>query len=112
MYPGVSPEGWLGCFAPPFIWCYVQRAMLSYPAFVSSPLLLLQALQKWQLGFLVSTSFVQNLSQLPTQTVISSPIQLHSILLFKERYVQGQALQHDHKGIKSQACLTGSLSGI
>ena len=76
------------------------EGMLSYPAFVSDPLLLLQALQKWQLGFLVSVSVVQNLSQLPTHTVISSPIQLHSILLFKERYVQGQALQHDHKGIQ------------
>ena len=87
---------WVFCTSLYLVLC--AEGMLSCLAFAFDPLLLLQALQKWQLGFLASVSFVQNLSQLPPHTVISSPTQLHSILLLSERYVQGQALQHSHKG--------------
>ena len=44
--PGVGPEGWLRCFAHP-LGGVVSGGMCSTP-------LLLQAFQKWQLGFLVS----------------------------------------------------------
>ena len=56
----------LGVF-PTFEVMFCAGDMCSAPAFVLDPLLLHQALQKkkkkkWQLGFLVSVSFAQNLS--------------------------------------------------
>ena len=69
MCAGVEPEGWFGCFAHCFggVEC---RGHAHYDAFVRDPLLLLPALQKWQLGSLVSLNlFVQNL-----HAVIFSPL--------------------------------------
>ena len=48
--PGVGPEGWLKCFAHP-LGAVVCRGHAQYPAFAPDTLILLQALQKWQLGF-------------------------------------------------------------
>ena len=53
MCPGVGPEGWLRCFAHP-LGGVVCRGHAQYPVFAPDTLFLLQALQKWQLGFLVS----------------------------------------------------------
>ena len=39
----------------------LSRGHAQYPAFDSNTLLLLQALQKWQLGFGLFVSFVQDL---------------------------------------------------
>ena len=58
-----------------------------------STLLLLLALQKWQLGFSLFVSFVQNLPQLHMLTVIFSPLEFLCVLLPKETFVQVQALQ-------------------
>ena len=54
--PGVGLEGRLGCLALSAVVC---KGHGQYPAFASSTvfvffLFLLQTLQKWQLGFLVS----------------------------------------------------------
>ena len=55
--PGVGLEGRLGCFAYPLS-AVVCKGHGQYPAFASSTVFvfffLLQTLQKWQLGFLVS----------------------------------------------------------
>ena len=50
MWPGVF-EGGVGAWLR---WWCVQGACVQYPAFAPDALLLFQALQKWQLGFLVS----------------------------------------------------------
>ena len=47
---GVQLEGWLGCFAYP-LGGGVCRGHVQYPAFAPNTLFLLQASQKWQLGF-------------------------------------------------------------
>ena len=57
MCPGVGPEGWLRRFAHPS-GGVVCRGHAQYPAFVPNTLFLLQALQKWQLGFVVSLYFL------------------------------------------------------
>ena len=64
MCPGVGLEGWLGCFAHP-LGAVVCRGHAQYPAFASSTgffvlfcFVLLQTLQKWQLGFLVPLSLL------------------------------------------------------
>ena len=71
---------------PPFGWC-VQEA------FASNTLLLLLALQNWQLvGFLVfSYLLAHNLSKLCMHAVIFSPLESPGILL-QEMFVQVQAL--------------------
>ena len=97
---GSRPAGWLGWFAHP-LGGGVCRGHTQYPAF-------LWALQKWQLDFLVSVSFVQNLPQLRIYEVIFSPIQFLCILLLEERCVQAKAFQHCRKGAMSQACLSVS----
>ena len=51
--PVPRPEGWLRWCAHP-LGSVVCRAHVQYPAFTANTLFLLQALQKWQLGFLVS----------------------------------------------------------
>ena len=53
MCPGLRPEGWLSCFAHP-LGGVVCMGHAQYPAFAPDTLCLLQALRKWQLGFLVS----------------------------------------------------------
>lgn len=55
--------------------------------------ILLLALQKWQLGFLVFLFLVRNLPQLRTHSVISSPLPFLCMLLPQEVFVQVQALQ-------------------
>ena len=105
MCPGVGLEGWLRCFAHPsggvVCWGHAQ-----YPAFAPDTLLLLWALQKWQLGYFgLFVSFVQNLPQLHMHLVIFSHIQFLCILLLEERCVQVQALQHCSKGSQVPACL-------
>ena len=50
MGPGVGPEGWLRRFAHP-LGVAVCRGHAQYSAFVPDTLFLLQAPQKWQLGF-------------------------------------------------------------
>ena len=55
---------------------------------MSSTLLLLQALQKWQLGFLVSLYLLGPDFAPSMQAVIFSPIQFLCILLLKERCAQ------------------------
>ena len=47
-------EGWLRWCAHP-LGSVVCRAHAQYPAFTANTLFLLQALQKWKLGFLVSS---------------------------------------------------------
>ena len=74
MCPGVRPEGWLKWFALP-LGGVVCRGHVQYPAFSPNPLILLPALWKWQLGFLVSLYLVvQNLPQLCMHTFIFSPL--------------------------------------
>ena len=98
-------EGRLKWFAHP-LGCVVCRGHAQYPAFAPHPLLLLPALQRWQLGFLVSFYLVvQNLPQLHMHTVIFSPLSFLCILLLKETFVQVQALQHCSKGSQVPACL-------
>ena len=53
MCPGVGPEGWLRGFAH-CLGGVVCRGHAQYPAFAPNTPFLLQALQKWQLGSLVS----------------------------------------------------------
>ena len=70
MCPGLGMEGWLRRFAHSSggVEC---RGHAQYPVFVPNILFLLQALQKWQLEFLVSLlSLVQNLPQLGMHAVI------------------------------------------
>ena len=94
--PGIMPEGWLRCFTHP-LGGVVCRRLVQYPV-------LLQPLQKWQLGFFGLCIFgVQNLPQLCMHTLIFSPIQFLCILLLKERCVQVQALQHCSKGLQVPA---------
>lgn len=62
--------------------------------FCFQPLLLLPALQEWQLGILVFLLLVvHNLSQLHMYTVIFSPLQFLCIWLLYKTYVQTEALQ-------------------
>ena len=66
-------------------------------------LLLLPALQKWQLGVLVSLYLVvHSLPQLHMHAVIFSLIRFLCILSLKETCVQGQALQRRVPGPRSQ----------
>ena len=91
--PGMGLEGWLRCFAHPF-GGGVCRGHAQYPAFAPNPLLLLLALQKWQLGILVSLYLVvHNLPQLCMHAVIFSPLYFLCILLLEETFVQVQARQ-------------------
>ena len=56
MCPEVTLEGWLRCFAH-LLGGTTCRGHAQYPVFAPDPLLLLQALQKWQLFlFLFSVS--------------------------------------------------------
>ena len=98
MCPGVGPEAWLRWFAHPF-----GGAVCRGFCFLLF-LLLLLALQKWQLGFFggLFLSFVQNLPQLCMHAVIFSPLWFLCILLFEERVVQVQALQQRVPGPRSQ----------
>ena len=75
-----------------------------------STLLLLLALQKWQLGFSLFVSFVQNLPQLHMLTVIFSPLEFLCILLLQEMFVQVQALQQRSLGPRSQPVLEKSFT--
>ena len=71
-----------------------------------STLLLLRALQKWQLGFFgLFVSFSKALPRLRMRAVIFSPIQFLCVLLLEERCVQVQALQHCSKGSHVAACV-------
>ena len=74
---GVSrgrPEGWLRCFAHR-LGGVVCRGHVQYPAFAPNPLLLLQTLQKWQLGFLVSLYLLSKICpSCSLHAVIFSPI--------------------------------------
>ena len=64
---------------------------------MGSTLLLLPALQKWQLGGFVLVFYfvylVQNLSPLCMHAVVFSPLYFLCILLLEETFVQEQALQ-------------------
>ena len=73
MCPGVGPEGWLRSFAHPSggLLC---RGHVQYPAFAPDALFLLQALQKWPLGFFgLFESFGSRICP-SMHTVIFSPI--------------------------------------
>ena len=110
MCPGFGREGRLRCFAHP-LGGVVCRGHAQYPAFAPDTLFLLQALQKWQLGFLVSL-YLLDPEFAPTVHACSyfSPILFLCILLLKERCVQVQALQHCSKGSQVPVCLTSSQS--
>ena len=69
------------------------RGHAQYPAFVPNTLLLLKALQKWLLGFLVSLYLLSRIYPNCTDTIIFSSIQFLCTLLLEERCVQVQALQ-------------------
>ena len=65
--PEVGPEGWLRCFS--HLWSHVLcRGYVQCPCFCSGPSAFASGSskkkkkKKWQLGFLVSVSFAQNLS--------------------------------------------------
>lgn len=74
MCPGVGPEGWLWCFAHP-PGGVVRLEHVQYAAVAPNTLVLLQALQKWQLGFLVCLYLLSIiLPQLNMHTVIFSPM--------------------------------------
>ena len=94
-------------FCPPLRWWCVQGACVQYPAFAPDALLLFQALQKWQLGFLVSLYL---LSRICPNCQARSYFQSHTVFfvffLLEERCVQVQALQHCSKGSQVLACLT------
>ena len=61
-----------------------------------SALLLLQALQKWKLGFLVFLYLtVHKLPQLRIHPAIFSPLEFLCIPLLEEAFVQLQALQKE-----------------
>ena len=93
MGPGVGLEAWLRWSAHP-LGGVESRGHVQCSPFAPDPLILLLALQKWQLGFLVFLYLiVYNLSQLHMGTVIFSPSQFLCILLLKETFVQVQALQ-------------------
>ena len=69
MGPDFGSEGWLRWFAHPFggIWC---RVLVQYLAFAPNTVVMLPALQKWQLVFLACLYLVaQNLPQLCMQSV-------------------------------------------
>ena len=77
---------------PPLWWWCVQGAC-AIPCFCSWPLLLLWALQKWQLGFLVSLYL---LSRICPNCAACSQFQSHIVSLYfvaQERFVQVQVLQ-------------------
>ena len=79
---------WLRWFAHPF---GGAGGACSTLLLLPTPSFVLQALQKWQLGILIS--FVQNLPQLCIPIVIFSPIQFLCILFLEKRCVQVQGLQ-------------------
>ena len=84
--PGVRLAGWLRWSAHPFV--------VLCAGGMRSALLLLLALQKWQLVFLVFLYLViHNLPQLHMHTVIFSPVWFLCILVLKETFAQVQALQ-------------------
>ena len=81
MCRGVRLEGWLRGFAHPSVGVEC-RGHAQYPAFAPDTQFLLPALQKWQLGFLVSlyllgTEFAPTVCR---HAVIFSPIQFLCIL--------------------------------
>ena len=64
------------------------RGHAQYPAFAPDTLLLPPALQKWQLGFLVSLYlFVHNLPQLHRHEVIFSPLYTFFIFCYSRRHL-------------------------
>ena len=79
-------EGWLGWSVHPIGGAVCRGGK-------HSTLLLLLALQKWQLGFSLFVSFVQNLPGLCILTVIFSPLEFLCVLLPEQTFVQVQALQ-------------------
>ena len=71
-----------------------------------SALLLLQALQKWKLGFLVFLYLtVHKLPQLRIHPAIFSPLEFLCIPLLEEAFVQLQALQQSPR-FQVPACPT------
>ena len=102
--PGVGPEGWLRCFAHP-LGGGVCRGHAQYPAFAPDPLHLLQALQKWQLGFLVSLYLLSRIC--PNYSCVQLLLVPYSFFVFcsLRRGVQVQALQQCSKGCQVPACL-------
>ena len=65
-------SGWqcgLGVLPTPYV-VLCARGMCSTLFFLLKALILLQVLQKWQPGFQASLSFVQNLPQLLTHTIV------------------------------------------
>ena len=106
-------RGWLWWFAHPSAGVECKEQTL-YPALLGtkqSTLFLLQALQKWQLGFWVFfVSFVQNLPQLLMQVFLFFVFCFHSggqvcIFLLEDKFMQVQALQHCSKGSQVPQCL-------
>ena len=106
-------RGWLWWFAHPSAGVECKEQTL-YPALLGtkqSTLFLLQALQKWQLGFWVFfVSFVQNLPQLLMQGFLFFVFCFHSggqvcIFLLEDKFMQVQALQHCSKGSQVPQCL-------
>ena len=65
-------SGWqcgLGVLPSPYV-VLCARGMCSTLVLLLKALILLQVLQKWQPGFQASLSFVQNLPQLLTHTIV------------------------------------------
>ena len=80
--PGLQSETWLRCFT------YHPSPVVLTAGSMCGPLLLLPALQKWQLGFLAFLYlFVYNLPKLGMHEVIFSPLQFLCILLLEEMLV-------------------------
>ena len=86
------------------------RGHAQYPAFAPDTLFLLQALQKWQLGFFgLFVSFGSRICPNCACTqLFLVPYSFFVILLLKERCVQVQTLQQCSKGSQVPACLTPS----
>ena len=90
----------------PPLYGVVCRGHAQYPAFAPDPLLLLPALQKWQLVFLVSCYLLTIiLPHCRTQAVIFSPIQFLYICCSRRGVSRGKYCSTAAKGPGSQASL-------
>ena len=108
MCPWVGAKRQLRCFDH-IIGGGMCRGHAQYSAFAPIPLLLLQALQKWQV-FLVSLYLLSIICpNWACMQLFLVPYNIFCILLLEEWCGQVQALQHCSKG--SEVCLSQCLVG-
>ena len=107
--PGVRTEGWLRCFAHP-LGGAVCSGHAQRPAFAPDPLLLLQALQKWQLGFVVSVYLLSRIC--PNCACKQLFLVLYSFFVFCRSRRGVSRCKNCSRGAQVPACLIYTYRGI